>query len=179
MRILYGNVIYSFHWIINLHEYRAGWLHPLKFPKWKFDHRRKPIWKVAVFTRLCVCYKSKKKTLEYISRTHKQRQQYYIQRRRKKLTQNILTIFCDNGWSTRWWAKRFSQGRFKQLGFRLASISQIERLCKHACRVYTGIRLSEDSYIHDAQDQVVDPICTKVEANELNTFGVESCYDQR
>ena len=27
--------------------------------------------------------------------------------------------------------------------------------------------------------QVVDPIRTKVEANELNTFGVESCYDQR
>ena len=26
--------------------------------------------------------------------------------------------------------------------------------------------------------QVVDPICTKVEANELNTFGLESCYDQ-
>ena len=24
--------------------------------------------------------------------------------------------------------------------------------------------------------QVVDPICTKAEANELNTFGVESCY---
>ena len=38
----------------------------------------------------------------------------------------------------------FSQGRFKQLGFRLASISQIERLCKYACRVYTGMRLSED-----------------------------------
>ena len=26
--------------------------------------------------------------------------------------------------------------------------------------------------------QVVDPLCTKEEANELNTFGVESCYDQ-
>ena len=27
--------------------------------------------------------------------------------------------------------------------------------------------------------QVVDPVCIKVEANELNTFEVESCYDQR
>ena len=26
--------------------------------------------------------------------------------------------------------------------------------------------------------KVVDPICIKAEANELNFFGVESCYDQ-